>query len=412
MGISETHWTGQGKVELANRESIIYSGRDDDNHQRQGVGILMYKRAARALIDWTPVSERVIQARYHSQHIKLTVVHIYAPTEDAEDQVKKLFYRRLQDILDSRNTHDMLIITGDMNAKVGDENEGYKRVMGRHGLGKRNDNGERLCEMSDMNELVITGTLFPYKNIHKATWVSPDGRTRNQIDHVLINKRFRNSVKDTRVCRSADIGSDHYLVCTTVKLRLRTKQKEKKSTRVKYNTTKLKDEAILKTFTINLRNRFQVLEDEELGIEDNEDVERDSQVLEKAYTEVAEAILGRPRKNKKPWISEESWNLVDQQEEINKKIIGTRSEKIRKQLKAKYTEKDRETKRNIKTDKKKRMENIANEAEEAARKQQMKTLYGLTKTLCNERPRQSTAVLDKNGDSTGKMDRTLQGSSK
>lgn len=88
MGISETHWTGQGKVELANGESIIYSGRDDDNHQRQGVGILMYKRAARALIDWTPVSERIIQARYHSQQIKLTVVHIYAPTEDAEDQVK------------------------------------------------------------------------------------------------------------------------------------------------------------------------------------------------------------------------------------------------------------------------------------------------------------------------------------
>lgn len=91
----------------------------------------------------------------------------------------------------------MLIVTGDMNAKMGDENEGYKRVMGRHGLGKGNDNGERLCEMSDMNELVITGTLFPHKNIHKATWVSPDGKTRNQIDHVLINKRFRNSVKDT-----------------------------------------------------------------------------------------------------------------------------------------------------------------------------------------------------------------------
>ena len=41
--------------------------------------------------------------------------------------------------------------------------------------------------------------------------------TRNQIDHVLINERLRDSVKDTRVYRSANIGSDHYLVCTTVK---------------------------------------------------------------------------------------------------------------------------------------------------------------------------------------------------
>ncbi len=191
-------------------------------------------------------------------------------------------------------------------------------------------------------------------------------------------------MKDTRVFRSADIGSDHYLVCTTIKLRLKTKPREKKNTRVKYNTTRLKNEAILKTFTINLRNRLQVLEDEETGIEDNEEVERDSQVMEKAYTEVAEATLGRPRTNKKPWISEESWSLVDQREEINKKILGTCSERIKKQLKAKYAEKDRETKRSIKTDKKKWMENIASEAEEE----------GSTKSRTTRKQNKTIAVKD------------------
>lgn len=100
-----------------------------------------------------------------------------------------------------------------MNAKVGDNNQNYERVMGKHGLGKRNDNGERLCEICDRNELMITGTLFPHKMIHKATWTSPDGLTRNQIDHILISRKFRNSVKNTRVYRSADIGSDHFLLC-------------------------------------------------------------------------------------------------------------------------------------------------------------------------------------------------------
>lgn len=42
------------------------------------------------------------------------------------------------------------------------------------------------------------------------------------------------------------------------------------------------------------------------------------------------------------------------------------------------------------------MENIASEAEKAARKQQMKMLCGLMKTRCNERPRQNKAVLDQN----------------
>ena len=49
---------------------------------------------------------------------------------------------------DSRNQYDMLIITGDMN--FGDQNWDFERVMGKHGLGVRNDNGERLCELWDL----------------------------------------------------------------------------------------------------------------------------------------------------------------------------------------------------------------------------------------------------------------------
>ena len=40
---------------------------------------------------------------------------------------------------------------------------------------------------------------------------------------------------------------------------------------------------------------------------------------------------------------------------------------------------------------------IAKEAEETANKQHMKTLYNLTQTLCNEKPREGTAVNDRNG---------------
>ena len=34
-----------------------------------------------------------------------------------------------------------------MNAKVGGQNLDYKRVVKRHGLGERNANGERLCDV-------------------------------------------------------------------------------------------------------------------------------------------------------------------------------------------------------------------------------------------------------------------------
>lgn len=124
MGIIETHWTGQGKLQIAEGETIIYSGREDDIH-RAGVGMLMSQDAAGALIEWIPVSERIIQARFHSRHIKLTVIHVYAPTEDADEETKDEFYGRLQEVLDKRNKHDMLVITGDVNAKVGEENTDF-----------------------------------------------------------------------------------------------------------------------------------------------------------------------------------------------------------------------------------------------------------------------------------------------
>ena len=54
-------------------------------------------------------------------------------------------------------------------------------------------------------------------------------------------------------------------------------------------------------------------------------------------------------------------------------------------------------KRQIHRDKKNWSEGIAKEAEEAANMQHMKTLNSLTKTICNDKPRQSTVVNDRNG---------------
>ena len=44
--------------------------------------------------------------------------------------------------------------------------------------------------MCVMNDLVIGGTIFKHKNIHKTTWISPNGRDKNQIDHIMINGRY------------------------------------------------------------------------------------------------------------------------------------------------------------------------------------------------------------------------------
>ena len=57
LGISETRWKGTGSVTLQSGEKMVYVGNDEVH---QGVAIMMSARAKAALIEWTPISKRII----------------------------------------------------------------------------------------------------------------------------------------------------------------------------------------------------------------------------------------------------------------------------------------------------------------------------------------------------------------
>ena len=119
--------------------------------------------------------------------------------------------------------------------------------------------------------------------------------------------------------------------------------------------------------------------------------------MEKAFTETAKEELGLKKRKTKPWISQTAWDLIDQRKNIKLKMDGARSERLKQKQRDDYREKDKEVKKQIKKDQKEWTENIAKEAEDAARHQNMKALYGLTKVLSNERPKQNAAIKDKDG---------------
>ena len=53
------------------------------------------------------------------------------------------------------------------------------------------------------------------------TWTSPDGQHRNQIDCILCSQRWRSSIQSPKTRPGADHGSDHELLITKFRLKLK-----------------------------------------------------------------------------------------------------------------------------------------------------------------------------------------------
>ena len=165
--------------------------------------IMISKKAQRTLIGWEPVSPKIITSRFRTtlKRISLNIIQCYAPTNDADEETKEEYYHLLEETIRKRNKKNITMVMGEMKANVGNDNTGFEDIMGKKGMGKMNENGELFANFCALYDLVIGGTIFLHKTCRLATWVSPDLKTENQIDHICIFRKFRRSLQDVRAKR-------------------------------------------------------------------------------------------------------------------------------------------------------------------------------------------------------------------
>jgi hypothetical protein len=133
---------------------------------------------------------------------KTTLICTHAPTEEKDEIEKNTFYDKLDRVYQ-------------VASKYESKSRKYLRIcnVGRHRLHEEsNGNGLRLMDFTIRRNMFVSSTRFPHKDMHKETWISPDGQTKNQTDHVLNNARHAYGITDVRSCRSADCDSDHHMV--------------------------------------------------------------------------------------------------------------------------------------------------------------------------------------------------------
>jgi hypothetical protein len=100
----------------------------------------------------------------------------------------------------------MKTVLGDLNGKVGKQTIGNERL---HEIS--NANGVSVVNPATLKVLTIKSMMFAQRNINKYTYMSPGGKTHNQIDHILIDRRRHSSVLDVRSFRVSDSDTDHSL---------------------------------------------------------------------------------------------------------------------------------------------------------------------------------------------------------
>jgi hypothetical protein len=98
-------------------------------------------------------------------------------------------------VYDQFSRYDMKILLVDFGAKMGREDI-FKSTVGRESSHEiSNDSGVRIVNFTASKNSVVKSTVF-HRDIHKYTWTSPEGKTRNQTDHVLIDRRRHSSILD------------------------------------------------------------------------------------------------------------------------------------------------------------------------------------------------------------------------
>ena len=133
-----------------------------------------------------------------------------------------------------------LLLIADFNPKIGRENDKWPLVVGKHGVGKCNSNGELLLALCSEFELIVTNTMHKQKDERKTTWVHHLSRHWHMIDFIITRYRDRMDIHSTRAMRGAICWTDHQMLRSKMAFRIRQKHNRQGTSKTtKLNNTKL-----------------------------------------------------------------------------------------------------------------------------------------------------------------------------
>ena len=198
--------------------TFYWQGKGSGEHREYGVGFAVRNSVLSMIEPGSDGSERLLTLLLNSTAGPVTLVSVYAPTLSATSDIKDEFYENLAAIISSVPNNEQLVLMGDFNARAGADHDMWPSCLGQFGMGKMNENGQRLLELCTYHDLCLANSYFRTKPQHKVSWRHPRSKHWHQLDLILFRRAALKNDLHIRSYHSADYNTDHYLVCCKIRL--------------------------------------------------------------------------------------------------------------------------------------------------------------------------------------------------
>ena len=387
IGLSETREKKCRRTFIHDNYLFIGSGETSGRH---GVAIILREQLTSYVSRYSQVNNRIMKISIKTRQGKIALMRVYAPQQGRPQEEKENFYQTLQQVADSCDVDEDVVVMGDLNGHVGTDRQGYEACLGHFSIGDRNDEGQTILDFCIRNNLKIMNTYFQHQKSHKFTWYGWNSTLQRyhretMIDMFLVSNT--RTVRDVKATPSESLDADHRLVILKTKVLPFSSRPNKKIKRVNINALKAEDNQLefMSSF-----NRQKELAEHDSTNDINTEWKKMTASIHKAVEEtVGYKYSSLSRKRKTPWWNDDVKTAVKNKTKAFRKWMKSRMPRDREMY-----ENDRNICTNIKRQAKKRAwESICSDLEKDL-KGNKKLIYHLAKSFRKGNPEKVYNIKD------------------